>query len=221
MTVLGKQEDLQRGSLDVLSNIDDLLDTRDSECDVLGRDTGIMEGVKGHLSGGLTYGLSGNGSNHLTRVGNGLIEARPDFTNHPVERMLSQPLSLNHRFGVQHRPQIDLKEPGGVLPSLQNKWISSDLDAWDGREVLKETFQRLEHMARVQISYLAILDLELLLGVPDDSLEIDREMDIVIALTLENNVSEIITILLELVELVLKHHLHMCIISDLLCDIRE
>ena len=104
---------------------------------------------------------------------------------------------------------------------MQDEGAPSDLDAWDSREILIETFQRLKHMARVQISYLPILDLEVLLGVPDDSLEIDRKMDIVIPLTLENDVSEIITVLLELVELVLKYHPHVCIISHLLCNLGE
>lgn len=51
--VLRQQIDFQGRCLDVLRNIDDFLDTRDSQRDVLGRDTGIVEGVQGHLSGWL------------------------------------------------------------------------------------------------------------------------------------------------------------------------
>ncbi len=74
-------------------------------------------------------------------------------------------------------------------------------------------------MIRVQVRHLLILDLELLLRVPNDSGDVDREMDVVIILSLENNMSEIISILLELIELILETHLHVRVIGDLLGDL--
>jgi hypothetical protein len=65
-----------------------------------------------------------------------------------------------------------------------------------------------------------VLDLELLLGVPDDSWKIDREMDIIVALLVENNMSKVLSILLELIKLVVKTHLKLSIIGNLLSNLR-
>jgi hypothetical protein len=65
-----------------------------------------------------------------------------------------------------------------------------------------------------------VLDLELFLGVPDDSGKIDREMDIIAALLIQNDVSQVLSILLELVKLIIKTHLQLSIISNLLGDLR-
>lgn len=48
----------QRGSLDVLGQVDDLSQARHTQGDVLCRHTGKVEGVQSHLGGGLSYTLS-------------------------------------------------------------------------------------------------------------------------------------------------------------------
>lgn len=75
-------------------------------------------------------------------------------------------------------------------------------------------------MVRMQVGHRVVLDLELLLGVPDDSWKIDGEMDVVGSLLVQDDVSEVLSILLELIELVVKTHLHLSIISDLLGNLR-
>jgi hypothetical protein len=65
-----------------------------------------------------------------------------------------------------------------------------------------------------------VLDLELLLGVPDDSWKIYREMDIIISLLVENDMSKVLSILLELIKLIVKTHLKLSIIGDLLSNLR-
>jgi len=65
-----------------------------------------------------------------------------------------------------------------------------------------------------------VLDLELLLGVPNDSRKIDREMDIIRALLIQYNMSQVLSILLELVKLLIKTHLKLSIISNLLGNLR-
>ena len=51
---LSAEEDGERGSLRSLGHVDNLLQSRYSESHVLGGHSGIVEGVEGHLSGGLT-----------------------------------------------------------------------------------------------------------------------------------------------------------------------
>lgn len=75
-------------------------------------------------------------------------------------------------------------------------------------------------MVRMQVGHRVVLDLELLLGVPDDSWKIDGEMDVVGSLLVQDDVSKVLSILLELIELVVKTHLHLSIISDLLGNLR-
>jgi hypothetical protein len=65
-----------------------------------------------------------------------------------------------------------------------------------------------------------VLDLELLFCVPNDSGKIDREMDIIGALLIENDMSQVLSILLELVKLIIKTHLQLSIIGDLLRNLR-
>jgi hypothetical protein len=65
-----------------------------------------------------------------------------------------------------------------------------------------------------------VLDLELLFCVPNDSGKIDREMDIIGALLIENDMSQVLSILLELVKLIIKTHLQLSIIGNLLRNLR-
>jgi hypothetical protein len=65
-----------------------------------------------------------------------------------------------------------------------------------------------------------VLDLELLLCVPDDSWKIYREMDIIVSLLVENDMSKVLSILLELIKLVIKTHLKLSIIGNLLSNLR-
>ena len=51
---LSDQEDRERGCLDVLGNVDDLREAWHAQGDILGRHAGKVEGVEGHLRGGLS-----------------------------------------------------------------------------------------------------------------------------------------------------------------------
>lgn len=65
---LTQQEDGERRSLGPLGDIDQLLETRHTQRDVLGRHTGVVESVERHLRGRLSQRLSGQSADHLTRV---------------------------------------------------------------------------------------------------------------------------------------------------------
>ena len=51
---LSVQEDGERRSLRPLRDVDDLLESRHTECDVLGGHSSVVEGVEGHLCRWLT-----------------------------------------------------------------------------------------------------------------------------------------------------------------------
>lgn len=65
---LHMQVHLQGGRLDVFGNVDDLSEAGHAQRDVLGRHTGKVEGVEGHLGGGLPNGLSSHCADHLSWV---------------------------------------------------------------------------------------------------------------------------------------------------------
>ena len=62
------QVHLQRGRLDVLSNVDDLGQAGHAQRHILGRHTGKVEGVEGHLGGGLPNGLGSNCADHFSWI---------------------------------------------------------------------------------------------------------------------------------------------------------
>ena len=82
LRVLGLKVYEERRRLDVRRDVDDFLQTRNTERhgNVLTRDTGIVERIQRHLGGGLSNGLGGEGSTHLSGVNERLVELRLDFT---------------------------------------------------------------------------------------------------------------------------------------------
>ena len=72
------QKDLERGRFDCFSDVDDFLQTGNTERHIHGSNTGTMESIERHLSGRLSHGLSTDATNHLTWVHNCTLE---DFFN--------------------------------------------------------------------------------------------------------------------------------------------
>ena len=66
---LSPQEDGEGGGLGPLGDVNDLLQAGDPEGHVLGRHTGVVEGVEGHLGGRFSQRLGGQGPHHLPRLG--------------------------------------------------------------------------------------------------------------------------------------------------------
>ena len=86
LTLLGilgrgsRQENGDGWRLRRLGNVDQFVETRYTQGYVLGRHTSIMESVQGHLGGRLTKGLSGQGANHFTWMGDCGVELCLNFT---------------------------------------------------------------------------------------------------------------------------------------------
>lgn len=66
---LHMQVHLQGGRLDVFGDVDDLSEAGHAQRDVFGRHSGKVEGVEGHLGGGLADGLSRHCADHLSWIG--------------------------------------------------------------------------------------------------------------------------------------------------------
>jgi hypothetical protein len=81
------EEDGERGSPGLLGDVDDLLQSRHSECYVLGRHSGEMESVECHLSGRFSKTLRCQRANHLSRGRHGHVEATLDFSYQPIESL--------------------------------------------------------------------------------------------------------------------------------------
>lgn len=77
------------------------------------------------------------------------------------------------------------------------------MEARDRCKVLTEVLQLLKHIAGVKVCFSIVLNLELLLSVPYDPRHIHRKM-LLIILALKNDVSQIIPIPNQLLELLSK-----------------
>lgn len=171
------QVDLHAGSLDVLGYVDDLLQARHTKRHVLGRHTGLMEGVQGHLGGWLSQRLRRDRTNHLAWVHDSLVEARLDLTYDPVEGLRTESLVDDHVLSAQKRPQVNLEEPGGVLLGLQDEGIGSHIYSWNRGEFIRELLELLHDVSRLKVSLRVRLNLELLFRVDNDPRHVNTEMD--------------------------------------------
>ena len=81
-----REGDCEEGRLDGLCDVDELLEAGHAEGDVLLRDASVVEGVEGHLRGGLADGLRGEGSDRLSGGDDGLDKAFLDGAQHVAPR---------------------------------------------------------------------------------------------------------------------------------------
>lgn len=73
---LSSKEYGERGRLGALGDVDDLLQTGNTEGDVLRRHASVVEGVEGHLRGWFPQRLGRQRSHHLTRLSLGQEERK-------------------------------------------------------------------------------------------------------------------------------------------------
>ena len=128
---LGLEVDRQRGRLRELGDVNDLLQARHAARHVrLGRDSRVVEGVEGHLGGGLADGLCRQRADHLARADAVLQEALLDLAQQPLEGSLRQVVlgehalrgecRANEREEVERRVPLRLdREAVGALDDLE------------------------------------------------------------------------------------------------------
>jgi len=92
LAVLRIEVNFQRGRLDVIGDIDDLLEPWHSKRHVLGRDASEVERVQGHLCCWLSETLRGYAADHLSGVDSCQVELRFDLSKDKVKRNLRKSL---------------------------------------------------------------------------------------------------------------------------------
>lgn len=75
LLVLVSEENLERGRLDGLCDVDNFFQSGHTKRHILGGDTGTMESVQRHLSGWFTHRLRSNASHHFTGMHNRSLES--------------------------------------------------------------------------------------------------------------------------------------------------
>lgn len=83
--IIPLQINFHRSTLNILRNIDNFLNSRDSQSDILGRNTSKMEGIKSHLSHCFSERLGSNGATHLSWINLGLNETTFNFIKEIIE----------------------------------------------------------------------------------------------------------------------------------------
>merc|ERR1712123_560128 len=124
--VLGRwayQENSDRGRLWRFGDVNQLIETGHTECDVLGGHTSVVKRVQRHLRCGLTQRLCGKGADHFAWMGNGSIEFGLDLANDPLEGLTGQVVLLDHALRTQRAAQVDIEQHSGVVLRLYRQAI--------------------------------------------------------------------------------------------------
>mmetsp|Transcript_12899 Transcript_12899/g.36269 ORF Transcript_12899/g.36269 Transcript_12899/m.36269 type:complete len:465 (-) Transcript_12899:2165-3559(-) len=133
-----------------------------------------MEGVEGHLRGGLPDGLRRQRADDLPGVGQGLHELGLHHAKHPVKGLLCQPELAEHPLGVQRGAEHVEKHQCGVALRLHAEGVVPA----DHHQLLRQLLYPAGHVQRVQ----AAAGVALLpcakdhLRVPDEAREVHRQV---------------------------------------------
>eukprot|EP00958_Prasinococcus_capsulatus_P026051 scaffold4543_cov350-Prasinococcus_capsulatus_cf.AAC.1 len=159
------------GRADLLGDVDDLLEARHAQGDVLGGDARVVECVEGHLRGGLADGLRRHAPDHLPRVDHRLLEALLDLAQQPVEGGLAQAVLAAQALGAQHAAHQALEQQRGVLLGLEGDAVL----ARHHHELLQQRPHLGHHRGGVEVRVVAQVDAEVALCVPDHAPQVERQ----------------------------------------------
>eukprot|EP00052_Salpingoeca_macrocollata_P029267 m.293933 g.293933 ORF g.293933 m.293933 type:complete len:699 (-) comp22962_c0_seq7:2402-4498(-) len=202
----------QRGGLGVLAHVDNLLQARHAQRDVLGGHAGKVEGVERHLGSRLAQRLRGQRAHHLTRLGLRLHEAVLHLGQDPVKGFLGQVVLQNGALAAQHGAQQTLKLQGGVLLGHAAEGVR----AHHHHQSLDHLAQALHHVQRVQVRGRAAVNVEDLLRVPNQALNVDRQRHVGLAARVHK--AQALAVLRELLKLGQQRILHLVVGADVLHD---
>mmetsp|Transcript_22281 Transcript_22281/g.56888 ORF Transcript_22281/g.56888 Transcript_22281/m.56888 type:complete len:296 (-) Transcript_22281:2543-3430(-) len=149
--VLVEQVDGQRGCLGPFGDVDDLLEPRHAERHVLGGDAGVVEGVQGHLRGGLAHRLRGERADDLARAAAVLQEALLHLAQYPVERLRREAVLGEHALGRERRADVGEEVERGVALRLDREAVLAldDLEARQQPAHLLDDLHRRERRGSV------------------------------------------------------------------------
>lgn len=87
-----------------------------------------MESIECHLSGGFTDRLGSEGTTHLTKIRNGLVELCLAFTENPVERFPSKIMLLKELRERERSTKMHAKVEGSVSLRLATQGVIATID---------------------------------------------------------------------------------------------
>ena len=169
--VLVEEHDHAR-RLDRVGDVDELLETRHAERDVLARDAGVVKGVERHLRGRLADRLRRDGADHLAGLRARRQEATANLADEPIERHGVEAMLDDRALGGERRAQMDGEQQRGVLLHAAREGVVA---AHDDEAALEQRVDLLDDGARMEVGRLARVNVELLLRVPDEALERHRQ----------------------------------------------
>jgi len=140
----------ERRRLWPLGDVDDLLEARHAERDVLGRHAGVVEGVERHLRGGLADRLRGQSAHHLARLASVLQEARLHLAEQPVEGLRREAVLDQHALGGELRAQQREEVVRRVVLRLDGEGVG----ALDDDELVEERAHLLDDVDRLEVGRL-------------------------------------------------------------------
>ena len=185
----------QTGRLDRLRDVDDLRQARDAQGNVLGGDSGKVEGVERHLRRRLADRLGRHRAHDLARVRHGREEARLDLSDQPLERVRGQAVFPQNALGGQRRPQQAASQQRRVALRLGRQRVVSVDHLQPGLAEVSHALDDVQGVerrrGRSRGAFTAVpgrgprgrspsatgTAAEGLLGVPDQALEVDGEDD--------------------------------------------
>ena len=117
------QEDFKRGCLDGLGNIDDLLQTRNTERDIHRSNTCTMESIERHLRCGLSHGLSSNATHHFTGMYYCTLENFLNRASQLVEASFIKSFITDNFLCTKVAPQEDLEKHQRVTMGFHDNTV--------------------------------------------------------------------------------------------------
>ena len=118
MPLTVSREAKQRRRAHLLCDVEDLVQTRHTERDVLRRHAREVERVQRHLRRRLAHRLRGEHAAHFARVRTRRKEFGLDLTNEPHECALGESVLEQHAFRCELRADQDLEEQRRILLGL-------------------------------------------------------------------------------------------------------
>ena len=165
--------------LDLLGDVDDLLQTRHAQGDVLRRDAGEVEGVERHLRRGLADALRGDRADAVPGRRERHLEPRLHLADDPVERRRAELELLHHALGAQRRPDEREEQDGRVPLRLQAQRVRTR----DDDQGVEQRAHRLDHVHRLELVARrthaggdVLHQPVVLLRVPDDALQVHGQV---------------------------------------------
>ena len=151
-----------------LGHVDNFLQSRHSQSDVLRGHSSVVEGVQRHLSCGFSDTLGGQDSCHLSRINHGDVEASFDFTDDPCKSSRREAIFFQDALAGQQRANQNTIVRSSVGLSLDRKGIIAS----DNNQSSQKAIYRLNDISRRQVRRLTSINTKLTRSILNSALDV-------------------------------------------------